>query len=94
MYGEEALYEIIPPVLAETKELMKETLEEMYANLNYYYKITAPLHNHKTYDQQMQNVNWIQGNMTQLSEDMDGVKARMDQHEATLFGHAEEKFKE
>jgi len=25
---------------------------------------------------------------------MDGVKARMDQHEATLFGHAEEKFKE
>jgi|TARA_B110001450_G_C17322409_1_gene359978 hypothetical protein len=59
MYGEEALYEIIPPVLAETKELMKETLEEMYANLNYYYKITAPLHNHKTYDQQMQNVNWI-----------------------------------
>lgn len=92
-FGEEALYDMLPAQLGMTKQLMSDALNEMYTNLNYYYKITAPLHNHKTYDQQMQNVNWIQGNMTMLSAEMDGVKSRFDQHEATLFAHADEQFK-
>ena len=49
-HGEEALYDMLPSQLAMTKQLMTDALGEMYTNLNYYYKITAPLHNHKTYD--------------------------------------------
>jgi hypothetical protein len=49
-FGEEALYDMLPSQLGMTKQLMGDALTEMYTNLNYYYKITAPLHNHKTYD--------------------------------------------
>ena len=36
--------------LTFTKEAMSNSLKEMYTNLNYYYKLTGPLHNHKNYD--------------------------------------------
>jgi hypothetical protein len=36
-FGEEALYDMLPSQLGMVKQLMTDALNEMYANLNYYY---------------------------------------------------------
>ena len=48
-FGEETLIDMLPEKLTYTKNTMSQVLKEMYANLNYYYKITDPLHNSKNY---------------------------------------------
>ena len=53
---------------------MSKTLKEMYSNLNYYYKLTGPLHNHKTYDKQLLQINEVSGNITKLGELMEEIK--------------------
>ena len=49
-FEEDHMLSMIPTQLTFTKESMSNSLKEMYQNLNYYYKLTGPLHNHKTYD--------------------------------------------
>lgn len=49
-FDEDHMLAMIPTQLTFTKESMSRTLKEMYSNLNYYYQITGPLHNHKSYN--------------------------------------------
>jgi len=49
-FDEDHMLSMIPTQLTYTKESMSNTLKEMYSNLNYYYKLTGPLHNHKQFD--------------------------------------------
>jgi hypothetical protein len=55
---------MIPSQLTLTKETMKDTLQSMNDNLWYYHKIAAPLHNHKSYDEQMTMINDMYQNLT------------------------------
>ena len=48
-FGEETLLDMIPDQLTFTKNSMSSVLKEMYANIQYYYKITDPLHTSKNY---------------------------------------------
>lgn len=73
---------------------MSKSLKEMYKNLNYYYHLTGPLHNHKTFDQQISQINDIQGNLTGLSGVMDEIKERLDGYENHLHNEAEENIKD
>ena len=65
---------MIPQQLTYTKELMSESLSEMYRNLNYYYGITSPMHGHKKYDHQIDQIKLASSNMTHLSQDLDNTK--------------------
>ena len=76
-----------------TKELMTESLAEMYKNLNYYYKITSPMHGHKTYDKQIEQTVMVAKNMTHLSEDLDQTKQQLDHIEKDLYKRADDSFK-
>ena len=53
---------------------MNEALAEMYKNINYFYKMTSPMHGHKTYDKQIEQTEFAAKNMTLLSADLDMVK--------------------
>ena len=50
-FDEEHMLSMIPTQLTYLKQSMSDSLKEMYNNINYYYRITGPLHNHKNYDQ-------------------------------------------
>ena len=56
----------------------------MYRNLNYFYEITGPLHNHKSYEAQKEDLNHILSNMTYLKSEMDATKGRLDDVESRL----------
>lgn len=58
---------------------MKETLLQMNSNLWYYHKIAQPLHNHKSYDEQMESITEMYSNMTALSSALDKVKENLEQ---------------
>ena len=49
-FGEENLLDMLPHQLTNTRKEMSRVLKEMYNNFNYYYDITGPLHNHKSFD--------------------------------------------
>jgi len=40
----------------------------MWSNYNYFYKVTAPLHQHKTFKEQLESIDGMIGNMTMLSD--------------------------
>merc|ERR1719502_69932 len=73
-FQEDHMLAMIPTQLTFTKESMSSSLKEMYANLNYYYKLTGPLHNHKTYDKQLLQIEEVSGNLTTLSQMMEDIK--------------------
>lgn len=94
MFGEENLIDMIPMQLSMTKEKMSAVLKEMYNNINYYNQITSPLHNHKTFDQQVGLVQDIEKNMTKLSNGMDSVKTQLDDLFGKMHTEADNYFKE
>lgn len=73
---------------------MDDTLNEMYSNINYFYKITSSMHSHKNYNEQTQLVDGIISNMTTLSSDIDSIKGNMDELEKSLYKRADEKLYE
>jgi hypothetical protein len=50
----------------------------MNDNLWYYHRIAAPLHNHKSYDDQMIMISDMYSNLTLLSTALDTVKENLD----------------
>ena len=85
---------MIPEQLAMTKKLMNQALNDMYTNFNYFYQITAPLHNHKSFDQNIEQLELIRGNMTDLSSEMDTVKGALDTIEKQIHDTADKHFDE
>lgn len=79
---------MIPTQLTYTKEAMSNSLKEMYSNLNYFYKLTGPLHNHKTYDKQMQQIKEVTESLVNLSRAMDGIKDGMGGYENRMYDNA------
>lgn len=49
---------------------------EMFRNLEYFYKLTSPLLNHKSYDRQMLMIERIKSNVTAL---VDGLQESKEQ---------------
>mmetsp|Transcript_5476 Transcript_5476/g.9278 ORF Transcript_5476/g.9278 Transcript_5476/m.9278 type:complete len:301 (+) Transcript_5476:531-1433(+) len=92
VFGEENLVDMLPTQLTMTKQASSKVLREMYNNLNYFYKVTGPLHSHKGYEAQLQSVRSIIYNMTQLNEEIDASKERLDVVEQTLLKQADEFF--
>jgi hypothetical protein len=66
----------------------------MYANLQYYYTITDPLHTSKNYTEQVQLVMTIMKNLTFLASDMDGAKSELIKIEHDLHDKAYDHFME
>lgn len=66
----------------------------MNNNLWYYHKIAAPLHNHKSYDEQMGMITDMYQNLTQLSSALDIVKDNLDQWREKYQNQADTHFKE
>jgi hypothetical protein len=83
-FGEENLMDMIPNQLMNTKSSMSAVLREMYNNLNYYYRITDPLHTSKNYTEQVQLVMTVMKNLTFLASDMDGATAELQTIERDL----------
>ena len=77
-----------------TKKSMSESLKQMYNNLNYYYTITGSLHNHKTYDEQLNLVRDIQANITGLSKGLDEAKEHIEKVEKSIHDQANTHFKD
>lgn len=50
----------------------------MNDNLVYYHRIAAPLHNHKTYDEQIVTISDMYSNLTALSNALDSVKDNLE----------------
>lgn len=73
---------------------MGNSLTEMYNNLNFYYSLTSPLHNHKSFDRQLDAVNGVTANMTSLSKDLDFTMGMMETIKNDLNDQAERQFKE
>lgn len=55
-FGLETLIDILPVKLQTAKSVMSGLLKDMYSNLNYYYSITADLHNSKNFTEQVRLV--------------------------------------
>ena len=87
-FQEDHMLAMIPTQLTFTKESMSSSLKEMYANLNYYYKLTGPLHNHKTYDRQLLQIEEVSGNLTALSQMMEEIKGGIGGYEGGLHDRA------
>lgn len=73
---------------------MSTVLKEMYNNLNYYYKLTDPLHNNKNYEEQYQLITDVSKNLTFLSQDMDDAKEGLIEIERNLHDRADQHFRE
>ena len=93
-FGEENLIDMIPDQLLFTKNTMSAVLREMYNNLNYYYRLTDPLHTSKNYTEQVQLVMTIMKNLTFLASDMDGAKSELIAVEMNLHDEADNHLKE
>mmetsp|Transcript_3572 Transcript_3572/g.5408 ORF Transcript_3572/g.5408 Transcript_3572/m.5408 type:complete len:95 (-) Transcript_3572:457-741(-) len=85
---------MIPTQLSIAKKEMSAVLKEMYNNLNFYYEVTGPLHNHKSFDKQLALVVDIMTNLTHLSEDMTQSKDELDKIEENLHNEADSHFKD
>ena len=55
-FGLDTLMDILPVKLQTAKSVMSDLLKAMYSNLNYYYDITAHLHNSKNHTEQVKLV--------------------------------------
>jgi hypothetical protein len=66
----------------------------MYANLNFFYQVTGPLHNHRGYEDQMATLKNIIANMTTLRSEMETAKSRMDEVEQNMHKQADKFFKD
>lgn len=64
----------------------------MQANLNYFYQVTFPLRSHKSYDNQMDNLSLMQGNMTKLMEELELSKSQLDNLKLNMTKTAEGHF--
>ena len=49
-FGLENLIDMVPTQMTNLFKEMGNSLTQMYNNLNFYYDLTSPLHNHKTFD--------------------------------------------
>ena len=75
-----------------TKNTMKDVISMFYANMNYYYQITGPMHNHKTFLQQVDQLTGMRKNMTTLKEDMAKVKSDLVLLEENIHNTAKDYF--
>lgn len=64
----------------------------MWSNYNYFYKVTAPLHQHKTFKEQLESIDGMIGNMTMLSDQIDNSKSRLEGLEADVINKAQGEF--
>ena len=64
----------------------------MYHNLNYYYRITDPLHTANNYTEQVSLVMSIMKNMTYLESDMESASGELQKVEEDLHSNAKEFF--
>jgi hypothetical protein len=80
-FDEEILMDMLPDQLTFTKQTMSTVLREMYNNLNYYYKVTGPLHTSKNYTEQVQLVMSVMSNLTKLQSDMDAAYSELESAE-------------
>jgi uncharacterized protein Yka (UPF0111/DUF47 family) len=71
--------DILPVKLQTAKSVMSELLKGMYSNLNYYYDITANLHNSKNHTEQVRLVTNVTQNLHKL--DVYIEEAVMELHE-------------
>lgn len=64
----------------------------MYNNINYYNQITSPLHNHKSYKDQVSLLGDIRKNMTALSMDFDSSTTYLQTFEEKIHADAKTYF--
>ena len=64
----------------------------MYNNYNYFYKVTGPLHMSLTFKDQINSIDEMVKNMTELSLAIDTSKARLDGLEQDVLSKAEAEF--
>ncbi len=60
------IVEMIPHQLEITKEMIEDSFRHMIQNFNFYGKVLSPLHNHKTFDNQM-------GRIEDMKEDIESL---------------------
>lgn len=84
MFGEDTLRDMVPEQLKISKELLKEASSRMYENIHYYYKLTAPLRTHKDLNSQMEQLRFMNLNMTNLKSEMELAKSQVDEYESRL----------
>jgi len=92
MFTENVILPMIPDALAVTKKTIELTQTKMADNINYYYRLTQPLHNHKTFNQQVDQLMSLNSNMTKLSTDMQKVKDDLDGVEQQMHDAAAQSF--
>lgn len=93
-YTEPRLIELLPTEMGSVVTMFDSLRTQMQANLDYFYKLTSPLLNHKTYDKQMEMIEKIRSNVTELIDNIQVSKDALDAYEKELHSNAEGYFKE
>lgn len=91
-HSETYLIKELPEEMGKSIKNIKSITQEMELNINYFYKLTQPLINHKTYDKQMEQLSNLTSNFTALEEGLRITKEKIDEYEKQLHTNADEYF--